>query len=46
MGVGAAEHYKSVHWLVAKRILLSWFITIPIAGALGALLYLLFSLIF
>lgn len=46
MGVGAAERYKAVHWTVAKKILLSWFITIPIAGTLGAVLYALFSLIF
>lgn len=46
MGVGSAERYKAVHWNVAGKILLSWFITIPIAGALGALLYFGFSLIF
>ena len=46
MGVGAAERYKAVKWNVAGRILLSWFITIPIAGTLGALLFYLFSLIF
>lgn len=46
MGVGAAERYKAVKWHVAGRILISWFITIPIAGTLGALLYFLFSRIF
>jgi PiT family inorganic phosphate transporter len=46
MGVGTAERYKAVKWNVAKRILLSWFITIPAAGALGALLYYLFSFLF
>lgn len=46
MGVGAAERYKAVHWNVAGRILMSWFITIPIAGCLGALLFFLFSMIF
>ncbi|HWQ07444.1 MAG TPA: inorganic phosphate transporter [Feifaniaceae bacterium] len=46
MGVGAAERYKAVKWHVAGRILLSWFITIPIAGSLGALLFILFSHIF
>lgn len=46
MGVGAAERYKAVKWNVAGRILLSWFITIPIAGALGAVLFYIFSLIF
>lgn len=46
MGVGAAERYKAVKWNVAGRILVSWFITIPIAGTLGAILFFVFSLIF
>ena len=46
MGVGAAERYKAVKWNVAGRILLSWFITIPLAGLLGAGLYYLISFIF
>ncbi len=32
MGVGAAESFKKVKWIVVKRIVASWFITIP-AGA-------------
>ena len=46
MGVGAAERYKGVKWNVAGRILVSWFITIPIAGLLAAVLFFVFSLIF
>ena len=46
MGVGSAERYKAVHWNEAGKILMSWFITIPIAGALGAVLYFVFSMIF
>ena len=46
MGVGAAERYKAVKWNVAGRILISWFITIPIAGVLGAVLYFILSFIF
>ena len=46
MGVGSAERYKAVHWNVAGKILTSWFITIPIAGVLGAILYFVFSMIF
>lgn len=46
MGVGSAERYKAVHWNVAGKILASWFITIPIAGALGAILFFVFSMIF
>ena len=46
MGVGSAERYKAVRWNVAGRILISWFITIPIAGTMGAILFFIFSLIF
>jgi PiT family inorganic phosphate transporter len=46
MGVGSAEHYKAVRWNTAERIFLSWFLTIPLSGALGALLYAVLSLIF
>ncbi len=46
MGVGAAERYKAVKWNVAGKILVSWFITIPIAGVLAAVLFYLFSFIF
>ena len=46
MGVGAAERYKAVRWDVAGKILLSWFITIPLAGLLGAGLYYLLSFVF
>lgn len=46
MGVGTADRYKAVRWNVAGRILMSWFITIPIAGGLGAILFLLFNMIF
>lgn len=46
MGVGSAQRYKAVHWAVAGRILTSWFITIPIAGMVGGILFLVLSLIF
>ena len=46
MGVGSAERYKAVHWNVAGKILTSWFITIPIACTLGAILYFGFAMIF
>lgn len=46
MGVGSAERYKAVRWNVAGRILLSWFITIPVVACLGAILFFLFSMIF
>lgn len=39
MGVGSAECYKRVKWKVAGKIFVSWFITIPVAGCLGALIF-------
>lgn len=35
MGVGYAQRRKGVHWLVAKDMLMAWFLTIPSAGALA-----------
>lgn len=46
MGVGSAERFKAVKWNVASRIFISWFITVPVAGLLGALLYYIFHFIF
>jgi PiT family inorganic phosphate transporter len=39
MGIGTAERRKGVHWLIAKDMLLAWFLTIPCAGALAFLTY-------
>jgi inorganic phosphate transporter, PiT family len=39
MGVGSGEHFKDVHWLVARDILISWFLTIPCAGLCAYVLY-------
>jgi PiT family inorganic phosphate transporter len=44
MGVGTAERHKGVHWLVAKEMLIAWFVTIPGAALASAVIYfLLFS---
>ena len=40
MGVGTAEHFKDVRWLVARDILISWFLTIPCAGMFAYVIYL------
>ncbi|MBQ8784359.1 MAG: inorganic phosphate transporter [Clostridia bacterium] len=37
MGVGAAERLSAVRWINVKKIVISWFITVPIVGSLGAL---------
>jgi len=36
MGVGASKRLRAVNWSVAKNIVVTWFITIPITMALGA----------
>ncbi len=37
MGVGSAERMNAVRWNNVKKIVISWFITVPIVGSLGAL---------
>lgn len=46
MGVGSAENYKMVNWIVVRGILLSWLVAIPASAALSAMACLLFSRIF
>jgi PiT family inorganic phosphate transporter len=38
MGVGSAENRRLVHWRVGKDLVVSWFMTIPAAAVLSALL--------
>jgi PiT family inorganic phosphate transporter len=44
MGVGSTRRLSSVRWGVAGNILTAWVLTIPAAGLLGALCFLLVSL--
>jgi PiT family inorganic phosphate transporter len=37
MGVGASQGVRRVRWGVARRILVAWILTIPSAGILAAL---------
>lgn len=39
LGVGSAKRFSAVKWGVAGRIIVTWFITIPISGLLAGLLY-------
>jgi PiT family inorganic phosphate transporter len=39
VGVGAARRTSAVRWNVAKDIVIAWVITMPAAGAIGALFY-------
>jgi PiT family inorganic phosphate transporter len=38
-GVGAANRLRSVRWNMTLRIVWAWLLTIPVAGAIGALVY-------
>ncbi|MDB5740670.1 MAG: phosphate/sulfate permease [Alphaproteobacteria bacterium] len=41
VGVGAARRLNAVRWNVAKDIVVAWIITMPAAGLIGAVFYLL-----
>jgi inorganic phosphate transporter, PiT family len=42
-GVGAADNIYNVNWNVMKRIVVTWFITIPIAAVFAGLIYKIFE---
>lgn len=44
MGVGAAQNVKGVNWGVARNIVITWIITLPISATIGALIFLFFNL--
>jgi PiT family inorganic phosphate transporter len=44
IGVGAAKKVSAVRWVVAREIVTAWILTIPAAGVLSALFYLLSGL--
>ncbi|MED4584035.1 anion permease [Brevibacillus choshinensis] len=46
MGVGSAKRLKSVNWGVAKRIVITWFITLPISAVISAIIYSILHLFF
>jgi PiT family inorganic phosphate transporter len=39
MGAGAARRLSAVRWGVAGNMILAWILTVPMAGAIGALAY-------
>ena len=39
LGVGSAKRFSAVKWGLAGRIVITWFITIPITAVLAGLLY-------
>jgi PiT family inorganic phosphate transporter len=40
-GVGAGKRFSAVRWGVAQRMVVAWILTLPAAGAAGALCYIL-----
>lgn len=46
MGVGASKRLKNVNWGVAKRIVITWFITLPISALIAALTFYLLRLFY
>ncbi len=41
IGTGAARRPSAVRWILASRVVMAWFITIPLSGLVGAAFYLL-----
>ncbi|WP_102692856.1 inorganic phosphate transporter [Rummeliibacillus pycnus] len=46
MGVGSAQRVKGVKWGVARKIVLTWIITMPTAAVLAAICYFFLNMIF
>lgn len=44
MGVGAAQNAKGVKWGVARNIVITWVITLPLAGLMGGCIFWLLNL--
>ncbi|AYC30446.1 inorganic phosphate transporter [Paenisporosarcina cavernae] len=44
MGVGSAQRVRGVKWGVARKIVITWIITLPISAILAALIYQLLAL--
>lgn len=46
MGVGAAQRVKGVKWGMARKIVITWFITLPISAVMAGAFYFVYSMIF
>jgi inorganic phosphate transporter, PiT family len=46
MGVGTVEKAASVRWITARKILLTWLLTIPLTAICSALMYYIISLVY
>ncbi|MBO0602061.1 inorganic phosphate transporter [Sporosarcina sp. E16_3] len=46
MGVGSAQRVKGVNWGMAKKIVITWIITLPISALIAAIVYQVLNLFF
>jgi PiT family inorganic phosphate transporter len=46
LGVGAAKRFRNVKWEVAGKILITWFITIPITALLAGVIFKIIAVLF
>jgi PiT family inorganic phosphate transporter len=46
LGVGSAHRVKGVQWGTAQRMIITWFITLPISATLAGAIYLLLNVFF
>ncbi|MER1986277.1 MAG: inorganic phosphate transporter [Solibacillus sp.] len=46
MGVGTAQNVKAVNWGIARKIVTTWIITMPISACMSAVIYFILSLFF
>ncbi|PCF87190.1 inorganic phosphate transporter [Staphylococcus intermedius] len=44
LGVGSSNRIKGVHWNTAKRMIVTWVITLPISALLASVFYFIFNL--
>lgn len=46
LGVGAAKRFREVKWEVAGKIVITWFITIPISALLAWIIFKVIAVLF
>ena len=46
MGVGAAQNVKGVNWGMARKIVTTWIITMPISAVMAAVIYTILNIFF
>lgn len=46
MGVGAAQRVKGVNWSIARKIIITWFITMPISALMAGMFFFIINFFF